>query len=143
AVESAVEGIIEQVRVGGTAAIADLTERYDGVRPVKLLLRGADISAAADGVAPELAKAIDLAIARVRSFYSAQPTPGFEFSDGGARLGMLVRPLASVGCYVPGGTAPLFSSLIMTAVPARVAGVERLVVATPPTATGGLAREIA
>jgi histidinol dehydrogenase len=118
----------------------------EGVADVRLaanIVDGRELQAAAARVDPALAAAIDLAIERVRTFYEAQRAPGFEYRADGARLGMLVKPLASVGCYVPGGTAPLFSSLIMTAVPARVAGVERIVVATPPDGTGAVPAEIA
>jgi len=142
-VETRVAAIIEQVRTGGDAALLELTERFDGVRVTTPVLEAGALHAAASRVEPALAAAIDLSIARVEAFYQAQPTPGFEFTADGARLGVLVKPLASVGCYVPGGTAPLFSSLVMTAVPARVAGVERLVVATPPDKSGSLPDEIA
>src|SRR5690606_21144859 len=132
-----------QVRTGGDAALLELTETLDGVRLATPIVDERELRAAAARVDPALAAAIDLAIARVEAFYQAQRAPGFEYSADGARLGLLVKPLASVGCYVPGGTAPLFSSLIMTAVPARVAGVARLVVATPPDRTGSLPAEIA
>ncbi|MGI8748774.1 MAG: histidinol dehydrogenase, partial [Deinococcus sp.] len=82
--------------------------------------------------------AISLAIARVRSFHRAQPAHGFlEHGEGGA-LGQLVRPLSRVGLYVPGGLAPLVSTLIHIAVPAQVAGVPELVVASPPGRDGTL-----
>jgi histidinol dehydrogenase len=142
-VEARVAAIIEQVRAGGDAALLELTESLDGVRLAAPIVTDREVQAAAARVDPGLAAAIDLAIARVTAYYEAQRAPGFEFSSDGARLGLLVKPLASVGCYVPGGTAPLFSSLIMTAVPARVAGVARLVVATPPDKTGSLPAEIA
>src|SRR5690606_7493216 len=135
-VEARVTAIIEQVRSDGDAALLALTERFDGVRLATPVVAADAVRAGAARVAPRLAAAIDLSIARVDAYYRQQLTPGFEFVADGARLGMLVKPLASVGCYVPGGTAPLFSSLIMTAVPARVAGVGRLVVATPPDESG-------
>ena len=141
--EARVADIIEQVRTRGDAALVELTERLDGVRLQTSAVAADALRAAAARVEPELAAAIDLAIARVRSFYEQQHAPGFEVNRDGARLGMLVKPLASVGCYVPGGSAPLFSSLIMTAVPARVAGVARLVAATPPVESGAVPPEIA
>src|SRR5690606_3619931 len=87
--------------------------------------------------------AIDLAIDRVEAFYRRQAAEGFELVDGDSRLGAVAVPLESVGCYVPGGSAPLFSSLYMTAVPARVAGVQRIVVATPPRPDGAVPDEVA
>lgn len=135
--------MVGAVSRGGAAEILALTERFDGVRLDTVVVPPERLSEAADRVPAGLQEAIDLAMSRVESYYRAQTEGGFEVSDGGARLGMLVRPVASVGCYVPGGTAPLFSSLVMTGVPARVAGVERIVVATPPSADGSVPPEIA
>src|SRR5690606_335930 len=115
AVETAVAAIIARVASGGDAALLELTERFDGVRPATIRVGDAELRSRAERVPAPLAAAIDLSIERVSAFYSAQREHGFEIESSGVRLGQLVRPLASVGCYVPGGTAPLFSSLIMTA----------------------------
>ena len=142
-VAAAVADVIERVRAGGEAAVLELTERFDGVRRGRVLVAREELEAGAARVPRELAAAIDTAIARVEAYYRAQPAGGFELVDGDSRLGALTVPLEAVGCYVPGGTAPLFSSLYMTAVPARVAGVERLVVATPPRPDGSVPDEVA
>ena len=142
-VEASVTTIIARVVEGGDEALLEFTERFDGVRPATLIVADAELEHRSRRVPAELAAAIDLAIARVTAFYGEQREHGFEVESGGARLGQIVRPLASVGCYVPGGTAPLFSSLIMTAVPAVVAGVRRIVVATPPDRTGSVPDEVA
>lgn len=137
-----VDAIIDEVRRGGDEALLRLSERFDGVRPASLVVDASEIAAAEARIPPELAAAIRLAAERVRAYYQHQPAAGFVHTDGDALLGQLVVPIERVGCYVPGGTAPLFSSLLMTAVPARVAGVPEVVVATPPRRDGSVAPEI-
>ena len=127
--EQVVSCILNDVKARGDEALLDWTERLDGHRPAELEVSAAEIQAAA--VAPELHAAIELAIARVRAFYMQQPAHGFLSHDEGGALGQLVRPLGRVGLYVPGGLAPLVSTLIHTAVPAQVAGVPELIVCSP------------
>ena len=132
--EQVVERILSDVRERGDDALRDWTERLDGSRPAELEVSAAELAAAQ--VAPELHAAIRLAAERVRAFYRQQPAHGFlEHGPDGA-LGQLVRPLGRVGVYVPGGLAPLISTLIHTAVPAQVAGVPDIVVTTPPGKDG-------
>ena len=138
----AVAAILADVKKRGDAAVADLTERFDGVRvedarvPVEALKR------AVAEVSSDLKAAIHLAAQRVRAFYEHQPKEGFIVQENGALLGQLVRPLERVACYVPGGQAPLFSTLLMTAVPAQVAGVPDIVVASPPGKNGEVPAEV-
>ena len=132
----AVERILADVRSRGDDALLDWTERLDGRRPVSLEVSPDEIAAAT--VEPELHEAIRLAVSRVRAFHERQPAHGFLHEDAQGTLGQLVRPLGRVGVYVPGGLAPLVSSLIHTAVPARVAGVEDIVVCSPPGPDGRL-----
>lgn len=132
--EQVVERILLDVRARGDDALRDWTERLDGPRPAELEVPAAELEAAQ--VAPELHAAIRLAAERVRAFYRQQPAHGFlEHGPDGA-LGQLVRPLGRVGVYVPGGLAPLISTLMHTAVPAQVAGVPDIVVTTPPGKDG-------
>ncbi len=133
---------IADVRDRGDAALFDLALRFDGYAPPRLRLEPEEIEAGAAEVAPELAAAIDVALDNVATYYREQPSGEFSYRRSGATLGMLVRPLGSVGCYVPGGSAPLFSSLIMTAVPARQAGVSRIAVATPVRSDAGVPASI-
>ncbi len=132
--QQAVERILADVRARGDDALLDWTARLDGRRPERLEVSGEEIAAAT--VPPELHEAIRVAVARVRAFHERQPARGFLHEDAGGTLGQLVRPLGRVGVYVPGGLAPLVSSLIHTAVPARVAGVEDIIVCTPPDREG-------
>jgi histidinol dehydrogenase len=134
--------ILEAVRREGDSALRRYSVAFDGVALAQLAVDAAAITAAEQQLAPELRSAIGRAIERVRTFYGHQPKEGFIYQDDGSLYGQLVRPLAAVGCYIPGGQAPLFSSLIMTAVPAQVAGVPRIVVATPPRQDGSIAPEI-
>ncbi|WP_407570262.1 histidinol dehydrogenase [Deinococcus altitudinis] len=127
--EQVVERILNDVKARGDDALLDWTEKLDGHRPARLEVSAAEIQAAT--VAPELHAAIELAIARVRAFYRQQPAHGFLTHDESGALGQLVRPLGRVGLYVPGGLAPLVSTLIHTAVPAQVAGVPELIVCSP------------
>jgi len=140
--ERSVREIVDAVRRGGDDALRVATERLDGVRLDALRVPRDEIEAASDAIEPELRGAIDLAIERIERYYRRQPAGGFLDTDDGAVLGQLVRPIERVGVYVPGGTAPLFSSLLMSAVPARVAGVERIVVVTPPRKDGSVPVEI-
>ncbi|ACO45196.1 histidinol dehydrogenase [Deinococcus deserti] len=132
--EQVVERILADVRARGDDALRDWTEKLDGTRPEVLAVSGAEIAAAQ--VDEELHAAIRLAVARVRAFYEQQPAHGFLNHTPEGALGQLVRPLSRVGVYVPGGLAPLISTLIHTAVPAQVAGVQDIVVTTPPARDG-------
>ncbi|WP_425148347.1 histidinol dehydrogenase [Deinococcus sp.] len=127
--EAVVTRILADVRARGDDALLDWTERLDGHRPAALEVSRAEIEGAT--VEPELHAALELAIARVRAFYLEQPAHGFLTHGPDGALGQLVRPLSRVGVYVPGGLAPLVSTLIHTAVPAQVAGVPEIIVTTP------------
>lgn len=129
--------IISTVRAEGDAALRRYSLEYDGSE-AQLRVPEAAFRKAHAETDPRLLAAIRTAHRRVRAWYTHQlgHSGGFELKDGDARLGMMVRPLGSVGCYIPGGQAPLFSTLIMTAVPALTAGVERVVLASPPGPDG-------
>jgi histidinol dehydrogenase len=137
-----VEDTLAEVRSRGDAALREITLRFDGVALDAFEVPQDAFDNAERSVAAPLKEAIMVAIDRIRSFYQHQSKEGFLYQADGALMGMLVRPLDRIGCYVPGGTAPLFSSLLMTAVPAQVAGVRDIVVATPPRRDGSVAAEI-
>jgi histidinol dehydrogenase len=133
-VDDAVAAIIDDVRKRGDAALIDYTERFDRVTLSQHQLRlSADEIAGAAAKAPaETVAALQLAAARIESFHRRQLPQGIDYTDAsGVRLGMRWRPLASAGLYVPGGTAAYPSSVLMNAIPARVAGVGRLVMVMP------------
>ena len=140
-VEASVTRIVTEVRKRGDAALRELSAKFDGMKPdASLLVSREEMKAAWKATSPELQAAMRVAQANIRAFAKAQrpkewaitPTPGVS-------TGQLVRPLESVGCYVPGGRYPLPSTLLMTATPAQVAGVERIVVCSPKPARETLA----
>ena len=131
-----VERILADVRGRGDDALRDWTEKLDGHRPETLEVSAEEISAAR--IDPDLHDAVKLAIRRVRDFYEQQPAHGFLNHGPDGALGQLVRPIGRVGVYVPGGLAPLISTLIHTGVPAQVAGVPEIIVTTPPGRDGGI-----
>ncbi|MEJ5345743.1 MAG: histidinol dehydrogenase [Chloroflexus sp.] len=142
ATTTAVAGIIAGVRQRGDAALREYTQRFDGVDRATLEIPRERWAAAAADLDPALRHALLLAIGEIRRFHERQLRNSWvEFSVEGA-LGQLVRPLDRVGLYVPGGAAPLPSSLIHAAVPARVAGVREIVVCSPPQRSTGEPAEV-
>lgn len=140
AVLASVEATLEDVRKRGDDAVLDLEARFDGVAfpsPSDLKVSDEEIAEAAEAVPDELKKAIAQAYSNIRRFHEAQ-MPGVvrvETSPGVVCVQKAV-PVRRVGLYVPGGSAPLFSSVLMLAVPARVAGCGEIVLCTPPDKKG-------
>ncbi len=130
--EQAVARVLANVGERGDAAVREWTERVDGVALAGLEVDPALWQEAWRGLPQDLAAALELAAGRIRDFHSRQPIASWESADMGGTMGQRVVPLQRVGVYVPGGTAPLPSSLLMAALPARVAGVGEIVVCTPP-----------
>ncbi len=131
--EAAVAEILEAVRSGGDRALLELSERFDGLRPDPLRIPEERLEEAWRTTPAELQNALDLAHGRVLAFHQAQ-RPADLALDGphGERLGRRWRPVERAGLYVPGGRAAYPSTVLMNAIPALVAGVERLVMVTPP-----------
>jgi histidinol dehydrogenase len=131
----AVSSIIDDVRERGDDALIDYTARFDGLKlqPAQLRIDEQTLSAAADKVDARVLAALREAIKNVRKFHEQQVEQSWEFTAAdGVRLGQRITPLERAGLYVPGGTAAYPSSVVMNVVPAQVAGVEQIVVATPP-----------
>ncbi len=124
----AVARILDSVRTEGDAALRRWTRTLDRVELDDFRVPPAQFSRALESLPPTLRAALETAAARVRAFHEKQPLPSWE-ADG---LGQRFSPIQRVGIYVPGGSAPLPSSLLMSVIPAQVAGVERIVVCTPP-----------
>ena len=138
-VDAAVAAIIDDVGGRGDAALIDYTRRFDGVELAasRLRLTGREIAEGAAAAPPETVAALRFAAERIESFHHRQLPPPIDYIDTlGVRLAARWRPIAAVGLYVPGGTAAYPSSLLMNAIPAKVAGVERLVMTVP--APGGV-----
>jgi histidinol dehydrogenase len=135
-VEPVVREILADVRQRGDEALRDYAGRFDSLRPDEaLLVSREEMKAAWDATSPTLQEAMRIAQANIRRFAEAQKPKEWTISaTDGVKTGQIVRPLGSVGCYVPGGRYPLPSTLLMTATPAQVAGVERIVVCSPKPA---------
>jgi histidinol dehydrogenase len=133
-VRDAVAAIVADVRLRGDAALAELTARYDGheLDVTGWAVPRAERRAALDGLATDLRDALELAADRIRTFHAAQVPADRDATDAqGVRLGARWRAVDAAGLYVPGGRAAYPSSVLMNALPARAAGVERLTVVTP------------
>ncbi len=130
-VDAAVAGIIADVRARGDAALVDLTGRFDRYTG-PLAFSAAEIAAECAKVSRDDRAALELAAARIRAYHERQvPQDTFWVDAAGATLGWRWTPVAAAGLYVPGGLASYPSSVLMNAIPARVAGVERLVICCP------------
>ncbi|RME57179.1 MAG: histidinol dehydrogenase, partial [Caldilineae bacterium] len=116
--EEVVRRILADVRSRGDEAIRAWTRRIDRVETPSLVVEPSQIQAAYSQVAPQVVDALRLAAARVERFHRRQPAISWIHNDEEGTLGQLVRPIDRVGLYIPGGTAPLPSSVLMTAIPA-------------------------
>ena len=131
---SSVREIMDTVREGGNAAVLDYTERFDGVRPSSLRVDPADMKAAWDALPDTDKAAIDRAKSNIEAFHTAQIPETIKVeTETGVFCRREARAIETAGLYVPGGTAPLVSTLLMLAIPAKVAGVVNRVVVTPPS----------
>jgi histidinol dehydrogenase len=129
----AVDGIVTEVVNGGDAAVLELGERFDGVRPTSLRVPADQIAAALDALDPEVRAALEESIRRLRVTCEAEREESVTTHVGdGAVVERRMVPMQRVGLYVPGGLAPLVSTVIMNTVPAQVAGVRSIALATPP-----------
>ncbi|HNX62805.1 MAG TPA: histidinol dehydrogenase [Candidatus Limiplasma sp.] len=138
-VTAAVEEILSQVAARGDEAVLDYCEKFDGVRPQNLLVTPEELAAAEEAVDPELLATLRLAAANIERFHTQQKRAGFiDTPADGVVVGQRVLPLETVGLYAPGGTARYPSSVLMAAIPAKIAGVSNIVLCTPPDATGGI-----
>ncbi len=139
--ESAVRQIINQVRNRGDAALLNFTLRIDGVELTSLEVSREQVARAYQEVDKGLVSALKLAAERIRSFHAIlKDNLCRQFTVLG--LGQLVRPLERVGIYAPGGTAGYPSTVLMTAIPAKVAGVNEVILATPPSSNGAVSPSV-
>jgi len=130
--DEAVRRILRDVRERGDASLNDWARQIDGVDLDYIEVPAQAAKQAYDHVDHSVSHAMRLAARRIEDFHRRQPSLSWIHNDGEGTLGQLVRPIERIGVYVPGGTAPLPSSLLMTAIPARVAGAHQVVAITPP-----------
>jgi histidinol dehydrogenase len=136
---ASVRAILADVRTRGDAAVRDLTERFDGCRLDGLRVPADDLQAALDTASPELRAALEVAADRIREYHATQLTaPEPALVRDGVTLRELTVPVARAGLYVPGGRAAYPSTVLMTAIPAQLAGVGELVLCVPPAADGSV-----
>ena len=136
-VSGVVREVIADVRARGDRALLDYTERFDGVRLDNLAVTPEEISEALDRAAPEFLRVLRRAAENIRLFHEAQKRQSFVLTPRpGVTMGQRIIPVDRAGLYVPGGTAPLSSTVLMDAIPARIAGVPEVVMVTPPGRDG-------
>jgi histidinol dehydrogenase len=136
--EKNVRQIVDGVRRFGDKALFSFTEKFDGVKLESLEVGKDALEKAYDATDKELIAALELAAKQIRSYHEKQRKMLVKDSTGGA-LGWVMRPIERIGLYVPGGLAPLPSSLLMAAIPARTAGVKEIIFCTPPQKNGQIA----
>ncbi|GAA0872356.1 histidinol dehydrogenase [Gangjinia marincola] len=138
-IEPVVKEVFEQVQQKGDEAITTYTQKFDGVKLDQLQVSIEEITQASGKVSPELQQAILLAKKNIEHFHAAQKTGRVEVETApGVLCWQEKRPIQKVGLYIPGGTAPLFSTILMLAVPAKIAGCKEIVLCTPPDRNGNI-----
>lgn len=133
-----VQEIIDTVRQNGDAALIDYSAKFDQATVTELKVTDAEIEAALAQVNPDFLKVLETAKNNIAEFHEKQISQGFMMTRKGAVMGQRVIPLAKVGIYVPGGTAAYPSTVLMNAVPAKIAGVKKIVLVTPPLQDGSV-----
>lgn len=137
-VTESVTEIIEAVRLEGDTALDRYTKLFDGSLPERLEVTKEEMEAAVNSVSPEFLTAVKNAAERIKDFHARQKQQSWlTTKENGVILGQRIRGLKRVGLYVPGGTAAYPSSVLMNAIPAKIAGVEELIMVTPPMKNGG------
>jgi len=134
--------ILRDIKNRGDEAVYEYSHEFDGIGLKDTLVPAEWFEDARAEVDDELVVAIKLAAIRIRRFFEHQSKEGFIAAENGEILGQLMRPIERVAAYIPGGQAPLFSTILMTVIPAQVAGVENIVLITPPNSEGKIAPEI-
>ena len=143
AIESIVNEVFLAVKQNGDTAIAQYTKQFDKVNLESVFVSQEEIESASEEVSEDLKLAIQQAKSNIEVFHNAQKTQKVDVeTQTGVRCWQQKRPIESVGLYIPGGTAPLFSTVLMLAVPATIAGCKNIVLCTPPNSEGAIANEI-
>ena len=136
-IEATVDQVFKEVKEGGDTVIVKYTEKFDGVTVANLLVSDDEIVEANAAVSVELKEAILIAKENIEKFHVAQQTKSIHVETAkGVDCWQVKRPIQKVGLYIPGGTAPLFSTILMLAVPANIAGCNEIVLCSPPNKEG-------
>ncbi len=138
-VEAIVADIIKNVRENGDAALREYSAKFDGVCPENLRVTQAEIDAAYENEDKALIETLELAKKNIWAFHEKQLRKGFEIrGENGTVSGQKITPIEKVGIYVPGGTASYPSTVLMNAIPAKIAGVKEIIMVTPPDKQGNI-----
>ena len=143
--QATVDEVLQDVRDNGDEAVLRLTEKFDGVKltPATLRVSEEEIKEAYRQVPDSLAQTMKKALKNIRDYHEKQVRQSFITTrEDGVMLGQRITAIERVGVYVPGGRAPLSSSVLMNIVPAKVAGVDRIVMCTPPRKDGSITPEV-
>ncbi|MBY5943662.1 histidinol dehydrogenase [Photobacterium rosenbergii] len=128
-----VEGVIGDVRNRGDQALLELTEKFDGIKPDSIKVSAEEVSAASERLSDEMKVALQQAYQNIATFHKAQKQPTLRVeTQPGVVCEQVTRPINSVGLYIPGGSAPLPSTVLMLGVPAQIAGCRQVVLCSPP-----------
>ncbi len=141
-VEETVKEIIENVRLNGDKALKEYAKRFDGLICDDFLVTDSEFDEAEKAVSTEYKNTLKRSIENIRAFHEKQLPAGFEIKGEGVTVGQKVTPVSCAGIYVPGGTAAYPSTVLMNAVPAKIAGVENLLMVTPVKADGKVRAEV-
>ncbi len=142
-IEAIVNQVFDDVNQNGDKAINKYTQKFDGVSLESIIVSKKEIDEAISKVPVELQKAIRKAKQNIEVFHAAQKTTKIDVETTiGVQCWQEKRPIQKIGLYIPGGTAPLFSTVLMLAIPAQIAGCNEIVLCSPPNAAGNLAPEI-
>ena len=138
-IEQTVNQIFDEIRLKGNVAVAKYTELFDGIKLEDLKISESEVSEAEKQISEELKSAIKLAKANIEKFHAAQKTGKVSVETAsGVNCWQQKKAIQKVGLYIPGGTAPLFSSILMLAIPASIAGCKEIVLCTPPDESGNI-----
>ena len=140
--EESVRQIVADVMTGGDAAVKKYTRKFDGVSVDGLAVSGDEIDEAFASVSPRFLEVVKKSAENIAEFHSKQIKSGFEINRDGVTLGQKYTAVEKAGLYVPGGTASYPSTVLMNAVPAKIAGVGEIIMCTPPSANGKVRAEI-
>ena len=142
-IETTVNQVFEDVQKNGDTAIKKYTKKFDKVAVTSLQVTQEEISIAVEAVSSELKEAIQQAAANIEKFHRAQKTEKiYQETTPGVVCWQEKRPIEKVGLYIPGGTAPLLSTVLMLAIPAKIAGCQEIILCSPPNLEGKIANEI-
>lgn len=132
-IRTAVMEILEKVRSGGDPSVRVFNRKFDGVETEDLKVSAGEIESALAGIPQDLKEAIDKAVRNIEKFHASQRVEeSLIYTSAGVKCWTRIVPIESVGLYIPGGTAPLLSTVLMLGIPARLAGCEEIVLCTPP-----------